>query len=198
VSLRIAFVPSPPLLLLGPGPHALQVAMEQALAWLPDPVTVVGAAPADGFVAGAVDATPWGAPGVPAAAPLPLALAVGSHLLGARPHRCHGTTGAAIPLEGPTLVVADGSAARSEKAPRHLDQRAEGFDRAIDDALASGDPTQVLALDAPLAAELHVAGLATWQAVARSVRGPVRAQVLWSGAPYGVHYVVATWEVAVV
>lgn len=192
--MRIAFVPSAPLLLLGPGPAELAAAIQRVVAWLPDPVTVVGAAPVDGPVEGVVDPTPWGAPGTPATAPLPLALAVGSHLLGPRPHRCLGTTGAPLALDGSVLVVADGSATRSEKAPRHLDPRAEAFDAGIDAALASGDPAALLALDLALGDALHAAGPRTWQAVARSVAGPARAELVWSGAPYGVHYVVATWE----
>ncbi len=191
-----AFVPSAPFLLpgLGGGPDELRTAIDQALAALAGPVTVLGAAPVDGPVAGTADATPWGAPGLPAPDPLPLPLAVGCTLLGDRPHTHAGAAGGPVMLTGSVLVVGDGSARRTEKAPGHFDARAEGFDVLLDDALAAGDPAALLALDADLAAALLVSGLAAWQALARQASTQEwRADLLWSGAPYGVHYAVATW-----
>ncbi len=96
------------------------------------------------------------------------------------------------------LVMADGSNARSEKAPGHLDERAEPFDAEIARALAHGDPAALTALDAQRGAELGSTGVAALQALGRTVgetsRGAtVAARVLFDGAPLGVGYVVAEW-----
>jgi len=56
-------------------------------------------------------------------------------------------------------VVADGSARRTEKAPGHLDDRAEGFDAQVEKALAAGDPELLKALDVNLAEALLVGGM---------------------------------------
>ena len=45
------------------------------------------------------------------------------------------------------VVVADGTAKRTEKAPGHFDPRAESFDDSVDAALRNGDPDGLLALD---------------------------------------------------
>lgn len=199
--MQVAFVPSAPFLLpaLGGGPADLRAACLAALGRLEGPVTVLGAAVTAGPVTGTVDATPWGAPGPPAPDPLPLALAVGASLLGDREHRLIGVgvdlvPVGTLPLEGAVLVVADGSAKRSEKAPGAFDPRAEPFDHDVERALAAGDPQALLALDPALAGELWVGGLATWQCAARALAGRrFDADLLWAGAPYGVSYVVATW-----
>ncbi|WP_347565675.1 hypothetical protein [Nocardioides sp. IC4_145] len=85
------------------------------------------------------------------------------------------------------LVVGNGSAKRSEKAPGHLDERSFGFDAALGDALVAGDLSGV---DWSLADEL-------WA----SVDGLRRASPLVSGSaavdyaddPYGVQYWVMRW-----
>ena len=97
-----------------------------------------------------------------------------------------------LPNSDSLLVVADGTAMRTIKAPGHFDERAEAFDAAVVAALRAGDPEALGALDAALAAELWVAGLPAWTAVSR-LPGPWRAEVLYADAPYGVGYVVATW-----
>jgi hypothetical protein len=187
---NVVFVPSAPLLLLDAGTPDLRTALATALAQLGDDTVVVGAAPAPGWWTGSVDLTPYGVPGEPAADPLPLALAVGAHLA---PHaRLWGVPTEELPAASSYLVVGDGTAKRTLKAPGHLDDRAEGFDAAVVAALAAGDPAALGALDAHLAAELWVAGLAAWGAAA-SLSGPWQAEVLYADAPYGVGYVVATW-----
>ncbi|MCW2599086.1 MAG: hypothetical protein JWM02_915 [Frankiales bacterium] len=208
--LALAFVPSPPLLLdaLGGGSGELRSACLQAISVLDsaERVVVLGAAPSDGWVTGHIDATPYGAPGTPAADPLPLALAVGSTLMGDRPHHLYGVAGGLVPdLGGRTglLVVGDGSARRTEKAPGHFDERAESFDRQIENAFAAGDPDLLAALDRELAEDLMVGGLTSWRAAASAARhqmGPGGCAPLgWSGqvhlaaAPYGVGYFVASW-----
>ena len=194
--MRVAFVPSAPFLLpdLGGGPTDLRAACVSAVAALQSPVSVIGAAPRNGPVIGSVDTTPWGVRGIASADPLPLALAVGASLLAGREHVLVGVVDGEVAFEGDVLVVADGSATRSEKAPGSFDPRAEPFDEEVARCLRSGDAAGLLALDPVLAAELWVGGLATWQAAARSLRHRRwEGDLHWSGAPYGVYYAVATW-----
>ena len=78
------------------------------------------------------------------------------------------------------LVVADGSARRTEKAPGHLDPRAAGVDDAIVTAIresADGGLDRLLDLDAELCAELLVAGRAPLQVLAAAVGTECEAQV---------------------
>lgn len=215
----VAFVPSAPLLLpaLGGGPADLRAACLEALDALQgaERLVVVGAAPEPGPVTGAVDATPWGAPGRPAPDVLPLALAVGASLLeasplAARPRQLYGVAGVVAPdLGGPgtgLLVVGDGTAKRTEKAPGHYDPRAEAFDRRVEDALAAGDPEALLSVDEAQAGELWVGGVAAWRVAAAAARAEVRpgggaprgwrGQLRYAAAPYGVGYLVATWSPA--
>jgi len=186
-------VPSAPLLLLDAGPPDLCAAIGAAVASLEGEVVVVGAAPRPGWWTGSVDLTPYGVPGLPARDPLPLALAVGSHLLGDRPHQLWGVPSGPLPEAEALLVVADGTARRTLKAPGHLDERAEAFDAAVVEALAAGSPERLAALDPALAAELWVQGLPAWQEVA-TLPGPWAGAVTYADAPYGVGYVVATWH----
>lgn len=191
--MRVAFVPSAPLLLLDAAPPELQQPLDAALASLEGEVVVVGAAPAPGWWTGSVDLTPYGVRGMPAPDPLPLALAVGAHLLGARPHRLWGVPSGPLPEASAYLVVGDGTAKRTLKAPGHLDERAEAFDAEVVAALEAGDPGRVGSLDEGLAQELWAQGLPPWKAVA-ALPGPWRAEVTYADAPYGVGYVVATWQ----
>ena len=190
---RVAFVPSAPLLLLDAAPPELRAAVEQAVGALEGEVVVLGAAPSPGWWTGSVDLTPYGVRGTPAPDPLPLALAVGAHLLGDRPHRLWGVPSGPLPESPSYLVVGDGTAKRTLKAPGHLDERAEAFDAEIAAALAAGDPDRLGALDEGLAGELWVQGLAAWHAAA-ALAGPWRAELLYADAPYGVGYVVASWQ----
>jgi hypothetical protein len=189
--MRVAFVPSAPFLLLGAGPPDLRRAIEAAVAHLGDEVVVVGAAPAPGWYDGSVDLTPYGVRGEPAQDPLALSLAVGRTLMGGRPHRLWGVPSDGLP-DGDLLVVGDGTAKRTLKAPGHLDPRAEGYDAQVVDAIASGEPERLGGLDRELGEELWVGGLAAWSAVAGLV-GRWQTRVSYAGAPYGVTYVVATW-----
>ncbi len=92
------------------------------------------------------------------------------------------------------LVLGDGTACRTEKAPGYLDRRAEGYDAAVVDALRRPDPDALLTLDPALSAELRVAGRAAWQVLAGAAGDrPWRARVSYADAPYGVGYVVANW-----
>jgi hypothetical protein len=105
--------------------------------------------------------------------------------------------GAALAAEpGSTvlLVVADGSAARSEKAPASLHPDAEAFDSAVSAALAAGVPTVLAALDRDLALAVTAAGRPAWRVAAAALEGSAYdAVVLADTAPYGVGYLVARW-----
>jgi len=93
------------------------------------------------------------------------------------------------------LVIGDGAAAHTEKAPGYLDERAGPFDDAVAAALAAADPAALAALDPVLAAELWVAGRAPWQVLAGATRdGTWRGELLHSSRPLGVGYHVAVWQ----
>src|SRR5439155_21636114 len=124
-----------------------------------------------GWRTGSVDAAPFGAPGSPVPDPLPLPLAVGAALLADRPHRLLAVDGSAIalPPDVDLLVVGDGTAKRTEKAPGHFDARALGYDEAVVAGLGSGALPD---LDVELGHELLVSGLEVWRTVAASLSGP--------------------------
>ncbi|MEU9299868.1 hypothetical protein [Streptomyces sp. NPDC048269] len=146
--------------------------------------------------------------------PLPTSLAVGAWLLrragwGAAPVE---GLGVAEPLETARcletgrelaaraarvalLVMGDGSACRTLKAPGYLDERAAAFDGAAARALGAGDVAALAALDAQLAAELQAAGRAPWQVLAGAAEGAgLDGRLLYEDAPYGVGYFVAAWS----
>jgi len=88
------------------------------------------------------------------------------------------------------LVVGNGSACRSEKAPGHLDERAAAYDDGLRAGLASSD---VKGLDLGLGKSL----LASLDAIARlpevlPVGTP--AQVDYDDDPFGVQYWVMRWQ----
>lgn len=85
------------------------------------------------------------------------------------------------------LVVGNGSAKRSEKAPGHLDERSFAFDDALGASLRAGRPE----VDVTLAGEL-------WASVDGIVRmrelGDLgTARVVYEGDPFGVQYWVMRW-----
>jgi hypothetical protein len=95
------------------------------------------------------------------------------------------------------LVVADGSGCHGDDAPGKRDDRAASFDAAVAAALAAGDPAR-LALacaDRPLARDLlaNVDPLAVLASLTAG-RPPTVAELLYSAAPLGVGYFVATWR----
>lgn len=91
--------------------------------------------------------------------------------------------GAGVVADGESgvLVVGNGSAKRTEKAPGHFDERAEAFDAAVRRSFGG--------IDAGLAEEL-------WADTAELGGLPrlADAEVLYDDAPYGVQYWVAVWE----
>ncbi|MFF5505801.1 class III extradiol dioxygenase subunit B-like domain-containing protein [Streptomyces roseolus] len=93
------------------------------------------------------------------------------------------------------LVLGDGSACRTVKAPGYFDERAAGFDAEAARVLGSADVPGVLALDAGLARELKAAGRAPWQVLAGAAEGTdLTGRLLHEDAPYGVEYLVAVWS----
>ena len=95
------------------------------------------------------------------------------------------------------LVVANGSARRTEKAPGHLDERSFGFDAEIGRALASGDPGVLRGLDEALAVDLWCHDVPAWRQLGERVRRPVvTATVDYEDDPYGVQYWVVRWTCA--
>ncbi|RSS60099.1 class III extradiol dioxygenase subunit B-like domain-containing protein [Streptomyces sp. WAC01280] len=93
------------------------------------------------------------------------------------------------------LVMGDGSACRTVKAPGYLDERAAGFDAEAARALGAADVAALLALDEELAYELKAAGRAPWQVLAGAAEGAgLEGRLLHEDAPYGVEYVVAAWS----
>ncbi|MBD2829625.1 class III extradiol dioxygenase subunit B-like domain-containing protein [Streptomyces californicus] len=146
--------------------------------------------------------------------PLPQSLTVGAWLLGRARWSCSPVEGLALPEAAAAedcaeaggmlarrasrvalLVMGDGSACRTLKAPGYLDERAADFDGRATEALASADLDALAALDVALAHELKVAGRAPWQLLAGAARDAgLAGRLLYENAPYGVGYTVAAWS----
>ncbi|KOT97493.1 hypothetical protein DMH18_35395 [Streptomyces sp. WAC 06783] len=93
------------------------------------------------------------------------------------------------------LVMGDGSACRTVKAPGYYDERAEDFDAAVARALGTADTEALAGLDAELASELKASGRVCWQVLAGAAEGAgLRGELLREEAPYGVGYFVAAWS----
>jgi len=145
---------------------------------------------------------------------LPLALGIGARLLdeagyagprvlqavseSARPEDCL-AAGAALAALAPRvalLVVGDGSARCTPAAPGYFDERSGPFGASVEAALRDGDMAALASLDAALADDLMATGRAAWQVLAGAVgpRRRVPADVLYSGAPFGVAYYVSVLD----
>jgi hypothetical protein len=120
----------------------------------------------------------------------PPAHRIGTHLLGSR----------LVPTvrgDHGLLVVANGSAMRTEKAPGHFDERAEAFDVVIGKALAEGDRAALRDLDLALAQELWAFDAPGFVELAVLVGAPgPGTRVDYDDAPYGVQCWVVRWECA--
>jgi hypothetical protein len=166
---------------------------------------------------------PATAPAVRSAPPLPLSLVIGAQLLdaagysgprvlqsvaeSASPGACR-DLGRDLAADAPLtalLVLGDGSARRSAAAPGYLDERAEPFDTVVEQALRDGDLPALAALDPDLARDLLAAGRPAWQALAGALAPATsspatparpRTRILYSDAPFGVTYLVATLDPA--
>ena len=94
------------------------------------------------------------------------------------------------------LVMGDGSACRSLKAPGYFDERSIDFDDSIAKALSTADATTLENLDQNLATELLAAGGQVWPFAARVVATEPqrwRGELRYRDDPYGVSYFVALW-----
>jgi hypothetical protein len=90
------------------------------------------------------------------------------------------------------LVMADGSACRSLRAPGYLDPRAAAFDAALEGAVRSGDLGLLRVMDTRLAGDLLVAGRSAWQVLAGAMPGrALSTEVHYKDDPFGVFYLVA-------
>lgn len=146
----------------------------------------------------------------PSAAALPLSLGLGARLLDeagyrgprllqsvseeSEPGDCAviGKRLAAAAERAGLLVMADGSARRSLKAPGYLDERSAAFDESVEQALRAGDLAALLDLDAGLARELMATGRPAWQVLAGAMNGQRPAcEIRYTGDPFGVAYLVA-------
>jgi hypothetical protein len=184
VALDVA-LPSP-----GPTADGARAGTESRAESRPDPRTArrTGALPESLAVAAwLLDRVGW-------SRPVPTALAVSD---GLDPAACR-EAGREIAAASPRvalLVMGDGSACRTLKAPGYLDERAEGFDASIAAALAAADTSALSALDASLARELQAAGRAPLQVLAGAAEGGgLAGRLLYEAAPYGVGYFVAAWS----
>ncbi|MFJ6784855.1 class III extradiol dioxygenase subunit B-like domain-containing protein [Streptomyces yangpuensis] len=145
---------------------------------------------------------------------LPASLAVGGWLLGRARWSAAPVAGVAVADDLPPsgcallgadlgrsadrvamLVLGDGSACRTLKAPGYLDERAADFDAAAARALGAADVAALAGIDAALAADLQAAGRAPWQVLAGAAEGAgLTGSLLYEDAPYGVGYFVAAWS----
>jgi hypothetical protein len=96
------------------------------------------------------------------------------------------------------VAMGDLSACRTDRAPGAFREEAAAFDGSVAAAFESGRPDRLLGLDPVQAADLLVAGRVALQVLAGAFdRGepqpgpPLRGQVLYDDAPYGVGYLVA-------
>lgn len=198
---------------------ACLAAVAELVAAAPDVIAVVGAADQTATWDGALTldmavfapGTRPDAAGQRPSGSLPSALGVGAWLLGRAGYhgprvleslageepagRCAaaGAQLAGLAERVSLLVMADGSARRTLRAPGYLDERSAGFDAGVERAVADGRLDALLALDAGLAAELMATGRPAWQALAGAVTGRrVRTEIRYSDAPFGVGYLVAS------
>jgi aromatic ring-opening dioxygenase LigB subunit len=100
---------------------------------------------------------------------------------------------AQIPGRLGLLVIADGSARRTVKAPGYIDDRAGPYDESVRVAVSSGDLAALRDLDPDLARQLMAPGWPALQVLAE-LAGDDRphATVHYCDAPFGVGYLVAT------
>ncbi len=94
------------------------------------------------------------------------------------------------------LVVADGAATLSVKAPGYLDERARPVQDRLDHALSAGDRAALRALDPGLCSELGLAGRPAYQVLAGLFGADPLVETRYCDAPFGVGYHVSLWRPA--
>ena len=93
------------------------------------------------------------------------------------------------------LAMGDSSARPAREAPGAPDAVAQDYDEEVAEALAAADARWLARLDPALDEELVVAGRAAWQVLAGAAGGHrMDGRLLCMSAPYGVTYLVASWE----
>jgi hypothetical protein len=91
------------------------------------------------------------------------------------------------------VVVGDGSATRTEKAPGYVQPDAASFDEAMARAIDEADIEAILDVDQEQADRLWCRGIPAWQVVANAV-GQMQGILILESAPFGVNYLVASWR----
>jgi len=93
------------------------------------------------------------------------------------------------------LAMGDACARQAREDPDVPDPAAQDYDEEVAEALAAADARWLARLDPALDDELVVAGRAAWQVLAGAATGTrMRGRLLCMSAPYGVTYLVASWE----
>ena len=93
------------------------------------------------------------------------------------------------------LAMGDACARPAREDPEVPDPAAKDYDEEVAEALAAADARWLARLDPALDDELVVAGRAAWQVLAGAARGTrMQGRLLCMAAPYGVTYLVASWE----
>jgi len=93
----------------------------------------------------------------------------------------------------PLLVVGNGTACRSEKAPGHLDPRAAGFDAALGAALVGRDAAALRALDSRIGEALWCYDVPAFSRLGEVLAPGPPAEVTYDADPFGVQYWVLSW-----
>jgi hypothetical protein len=93
------------------------------------------------------------------------------------------------------LAMGDASARRARGEPGAPDPAAQDYDDDVAEALAAADTQWLARLDPALDDQLGVAGRAAWQVLGGAAAGcRLQGRLLCMTAPYGVTYLVASWE----
>ena len=90
------------------------------------------------------------------------------------------------------LVVADGIATLTEKAPGHLHPDAAPFAAELSRALAEGDAAALAALDPTTCDALWMRGRPALQVLAAAAEG-LAGELVEEDAPFGVQYLLTRW-----
>lgn len=198
--------------------EACQAAVGELVASHPDVVAVIGVGEEtrtwsadEAFDLGAF------APGLDGSAgrrELPTSLGVGVSLLSQRGYRgarllqsvydgetTERCTGIGADLVGRAertalLVLGDGSACRSPKAPGYFDHRSAAFDAAVERAVRTGELGALVRVDPDLARDLMATGRAAWQVLAGAMNDSrLATEIRYCDDPFGVAYLVASLRV---
>jgi hypothetical protein len=93
------------------------------------------------------------------------------------------------------LAMGDASARRARDIEGAPDPQAQDYDAEVAEALAAADARWLGRLDPALDGELLVAGRAAWQVLAGAAAGArMCGRLRCMASPYGVTYLVASWE----